>query len=261
MFPEVLDGEVSLQVDALWAYLEMGDKAAIPDGLGKSMIELKADKEPLIYRNFIEGLSPRGIAVGYPEGANIAFDADLLSLGLIWHGRFMDASRHWTGRGQGFQPPLGDHVVSLVRGVPFTLLDEQEAAWPTKAPRDLGFRFRGYQFDQKRRPIFLYSTAEYQVSDHLVPVPGKPDSHFERLLSVTFSEEEKPAHNLYYRLAAAQEIRELGGGRYQLDGALVIHVDEQQAQPVLRNSGEQQELILSVQPENGVARIVLRYEW
>ena len=57
------------------------------------------------------GPGPRAIGVGYPEQANLAFDANDLRLALIWQGAFIDASRHWTGRGDGFQRPLGDNVL------------------------------------------------------------------------------------------------------------------------------------------------------
>ncbi len=77
---------------------------------------LTPDKQPIIYRNFIEGLSPRGIAVGYPEHVNLAWDADRLNLTLLWKNDFIDAGKHWVGRGPGFQGPLGDFVIKLEPG-------------------------------------------------------------------------------------------------------------------------------------------------
>ena len=61
-------------------------------------IELVATNEAIIYRNFIEGAGTRAIGVGYPEKANLAFDANELRLARIWQGSFIDASRHRTGR-------------------------------------------------------------------------------------------------------------------------------------------------------------------
>ena len=68
-----------------------------------------------MYRNFIQGASPRGIGVGYPEKLNICFDANALNIVMTWHGAFMDGAKHWNGRGQGFQPPLGHYLVNLKR--------------------------------------------------------------------------------------------------------------------------------------------------
>ena len=57
-----------------------------PYGLGREPMPLVADKEAVIYRNFIQGAGPRAIGVGYPEKANLAFDANDLRLALIWQG-------------------------------------------------------------------------------------------------------------------------------------------------------------------------------
>ena len=84
--------------------------------LGRDPIPLVADKTPVIYRNFIQGAGPRAIGVGYPEKANLAFDANDLRIALIWQGAFIDASKHWTGRGEGFQGPLGDNALALPYG-------------------------------------------------------------------------------------------------------------------------------------------------
>ena len=57
--------------------------------------------EAVIYRNFIDRAGPRAIGVGYAEGVNLAFDANVMRFAIIWRGKFMDGQRHWTGRGQG----------------------------------------------------------------------------------------------------------------------------------------------------------------
>ncbi len=61
----VLEGSADAQIKAMWLYLSEGTKGKAPSGLEGEAIVLTADKQPIIYRNFIEGLSPRGIAVGY----------------------------------------------------------------------------------------------------------------------------------------------------------------------------------------------------
>ena len=259
MIRDHLDGSVPLQVEALWEYMNLGKEAPLPDGLGSSMIELIAQDKPVIYRNFIEGVSPRGIAVGYPEGANLTFDAEEISLALIWHGRFMDASRHWTGRGQGFQPPLGDHVLSLTGGVPFASLENKDTPWPTTSSREAGYRFRGYQFDQKSQPIFLYSTDAFHVQDHLRPVPAEPDPRFERSLTVTF---EKPVDRLWFRAAQVGAIEELGGNRYKLSNGLTLKLHlPSSAIPRVRKSDDQQELLVPLLIEGDVARLKIDYIW
>ena len=78
----------------------------------------------IIYRNFIDGAGTRGIAVGYPEKANLAFDANEMRLALIWQGAFLDAARHWAGRGEGFEGPAGDNILQLHGGAPFAVQRE-----------------------------------------------------------------------------------------------------------------------------------------
>ena len=60
---DVYEGDPSKQLAALWSWLKDGDKAGLPEGLVGNVIELRPDARPVIYRNFIEGLSARGIAV------------------------------------------------------------------------------------------------------------------------------------------------------------------------------------------------------
>ncbi|HEY1784378.1 MAG TPA: PA14 domain-containing protein, partial [Pirellulales bacterium] len=114
--PKLLDGTADSQIEAVWQYLADGDKAMVPYGLARGPIELTPEKEAIIYRNFIEGAGSRAIGVGYPEKANIAFDANDLRLALLWQGAFIDASRHWVDRGAGYQPPLGDNILALAKG-------------------------------------------------------------------------------------------------------------------------------------------------
>jgi len=91
--------------------------------------------------------------VGYPEKLDLAFDADQMNVPLLWQGSFMDAGRHWTARGEGFEPPMGFNLVRFPSGPPFAVLNG-DAAWPTATGKDAGYQFRGYVFDEQRRPSF-----------------------------------------------------------------------------------------------------------
>ena len=97
----------------------------------------KPTTEPIIYRNFIEGAGVRAIGVGYPEEINLAFDANNMRLAMIWRGSFMDASRHWTGRGQGFEPPLGDDIITLSNQLPFLVNNDSKSGSASDSARDV----------------------------------------------------------------------------------------------------------------------------
>lgn len=146
--------------------------------------------EAVLYRNFIAGSSPRGIAVGYPGGLNICWDADINNLAMLWRGDFMDAGRHRRGRGQGSQPPSGQDVTKVAEGPPLMVIASPEQVWPNgphkvsymsgkdtaerKDKRDFiaqypGYRFKGYRLDEKRFPTFQYAFESLEVTDGFAP--------------------------------------------------------------------------------------------
>lgn len=252
----VLEGDADAQIDAMWLYLSKGSSVKPPTGLDAESIVLAADERPVIYRNFIEGLSPRGIAVGYPERINLAWDAGSMSLALLWKNDFIDAAKHWVGRGPGFQGPLGDFLVKLDKAVPVARVESLDAPWPTASARELGYRFRGYSLDQAGRPKFRYSFDGVQVEDFPFPVPANAvdDVALERRVSVTIS---KPTPGLYYRAAAGQ-IREVSGGVYSVDARLKVRVDGGKCQVV--TVGGSQELRVAL-PEAGNATVTTTIQW
>ncbi|HEX7448939.1 MAG TPA: family 16 glycoside hydrolase [Pirellulales bacterium] len=254
----VYEGDPGRQIAAVWSYITDGDKAGIPDGLIAGLIELKPESRPIIYRNFIDGLTPRGIAVGYPEKAHLAWDANLFCLALVWHGRFIDASRHWSGRGDGFQHPLGDHVVRIEQAAPLAVLDSPDAAWPTQPPKDRGYRFGGYRLDAQGRPTFSYQTPRFSVDDKLVPVVTGDETHFERRLTVHCAQ--SPT-GLYLLLGAANEIKPLAEGWHQVGDGYRIRVRGESGQPMIRTSGGRKELIVPVTPRNQKAELIEEIVW
>ncbi len=181
----VLEGNADAQIKAMWLYLSEGTKSKAPSGLEGEAIVLVPDKQPIIYRNFIEGLSPRGIAVGYPERVNLAWDADRLSLALLWKNDFIDASKHWVGRGPGFQGPAGDFVIKLEPGLPLARLQTAHDKWPVLAKnetlQDLGYRFRGYSLNAAGQPTFKYDYESLSITDFFQPVKDG----FDRVLTIT----------------------------------------------------------------------------
>ncbi|MEZ6124409.1 MAG: c-type cytochrome [Planctomycetaceae bacterium] len=238
--PKILHGNSDQQIEAIWRYLSDGTRAKIPSGLIAEAIELKPVDRPIIYRNFIEGLSARGIAVGYPEGVHLAWDAEQMNLRLIWHGAFIDASKHWVGRGPGYQTPLGDHVMTLVSGQPLAQLAADDQPWPDSSARDAGFRFRGYRLDASGRPEFHWTGLGVSVTEAFLPVPGEKDSSLRRTL--TFKAD-GPVEQLTYRLAAGGSIEPTGAG-WLVDKSVRFTVPSGNAR--VRTVNGRQELVVSL---------------
>lgn len=258
LLPKLLDGTAAAQIEALWRYLEDGDKAAVPTGLGRDPIELVATTEPIIYRNFIEGAGPRAIGVGYPEKVNLAFDANDLRLAMVWQGAFIDASRHWIDRGAGFQPPLGDNILKFPAGRSFARLESAQSAWPDQSPRLDGFQFRGYRFDAQRRPEFLYEHGALRFRESYVPQVEGETFALRRSLQATGGD----LSGWYFRAATGTAIVESSPGTYEIDRAWRTRIElpaDAANRPLLRAVDKAQELLVPLQGKT--AQIDQTIEW
>jgi mono/diheme cytochrome c family protein len=254
---EILDGDTDLQINALWTYLSKGAEADIPFGLVQAKLELAADKEAIIYRNFIAGAGSRAIGVAYPEKANLAFDANELRLALIWQGPFIDASRHRSDRGVGFEPPLGDHVTKMPSGPAFAVLPEASAPWPEATGKKGGYDMRGYRLDDKRRPAFLYSFQNIQIEDYPVARSGELDA--ELLRTLTF-QSDKAVENLWFRAAVGSSITEKNGS-YVVDAKMSLQFALSGGKPVIRQSNGRTELLVPVVFHGREAKIIETIIW
>ncbi len=134
---------------------------------------LAVKDEAVVYRNFIATAGNRSIGVGYSGGFNVAWNAETMNLVLLWRGAFMDAARHWNGRGGGPQPPAGYDVLrpAGMDTLPFATVSSPSADWPTLQPKEraAGYQFKGYHLDSKRQPTFNYEWNGVKVSDSFNP--------------------------------------------------------------------------------------------
>jgi mono/diheme cytochrome c family protein len=253
----VLAGKADAQIEAIWVYLADGKAASLPVGMNKQSIPLIPVTEAIIYRNFIQGAGPRAIGVGYPERAHLAFDANDIRLAMIWQGAFIDARRHWTDRGAGFEPPMGDNIMHLPAGVSFFVLGKHDEAWPTKPAKELGYRFGGYHLSDDQRPTFLYTFNEIKIEDFPNAVETKANPGIRRSFTLTTN---NPIDNLYYRAAVADKIEaEPSGGWYRVNEWRMRI--ESAGSPVIRRSGKRMELLVPIRFKGNSAKIVQEYVW
>jgi cytochrome c2 len=255
---DILGGSTQRQLEAIWAYLSEGKGAKLPEGLIPVEIELTPATEPLVYRHFIEGAGSRAIAVGYPEKAHLAWDANNLRLALIWHGKFMDAGKHRRDRGAGYEGPLGDDLLKLPDGAPFAALPALTRPWPGDAGKAAGYQMKGYRLDEHRRPIFLYTFDGISVEDHPVPVPREPEPGFVRRLSLK-SDTVLPA--LWFRAAMGNTIEPVGDG-FRVDGRLTLKFKlPGGARPEVRRISGKQELLVPVKTNENHFEIEEELTW
>jgi hypothetical protein len=208
----------------------------------------------ILYRNFIEGAGNRAIAVGYPEKAHLAFDANEMRLALLWQGAFLDAARHWTDRGAGAEGPLGDNILRLHGGAAFAALPKPDAPWPSATPKELGYVFKGYRLTPDDRPTFVYAFGDVRVEDFPNAVAGKEPS-LRRTLKLSSA---RPPEGLYFRAAVGDQVESLGGGWYRIDG---WKMKLQGGTPQARRSGGKTELLVPVRFTDGKAEVVQEFVW
>ena len=255
--PDILNGNTDQQISAVYDYLSDSRKARIPFGLivASNSMELVADFEAMMYRNFIQGAGPRAIGVGLPSKLNYAFDAQNVRLALIWQGRFISGAKHWSGRGQGFQPPLGDKVVSLANGPTLAFLADEKAPWPTETGRAAGFKFRGYRLDELRRPTLMYYFGDVRITEYYVGDDTNDGAVLKRTVTITSSKDIK---NLWYRAAAGGNIGEAKGGAYNVAGQFTTRIKlGGDAKPLVRKS----ELLVPIVLRDGKASFTQELLW
>lgn len=244
-----------------------GTKGWIPlseSGAGKGGAKKKV-KMPLyplpgqavIYRNFIEGTTARGIGVGYHGGVNLAFSADHMSVDLIWTGSFIDASRHWTGRGKGNEPPAGKNVVKLNKGPSFAILPKHTSPWPPNYfPDPIAARFQGYRLNTQGEPTFLYSLGRMQVAEYPQPVVGGNRFGLKRSFRIMAG---KPPTHLYLRASKGVPLKRLGVREFELDGKVVLKISgPASGQPKVRNGNE---LLVPILLKKGLNTFEFNYSW
>lgn len=217
------------------------------------------DGKPVLYRGFLSpnGGSRRLIAVGTPDQLNYAFDQDQLRLALLWKGSFLDAGRHWTGRGAGDITPLGFAVVERPAGEEFALLPEGVTAWPV--PDDTGrarhSHFRGYRLDSSGAPTFRYAVGGVEIEDAVRPA-GRLAEATDALVRTVDLRSATPVEGFHFRLASGQPAEPGPHGSWKLGGNLSVTV-EGGATAVQRDGL----VLVPVTFENGRARLVLTYRW
>ena len=101
----------------------------------KGDFELKPDKQPIVFRTFMEGAGTPRLPLAFPRHA--AFDSEAVGWTTLY-GKFLDAES--TGRSlTPLAKPLGTNIIQLPAGPTVGLLQEGKP-WPQG-----GLQFRGYR--------------------------------------------------------------------------------------------------------------------
>ncbi len=258
LLKDILGGDADKQIHAVWLYLADGTAARTPFGMVTAGQLLTPFNEAIIYRNFIQGAGPSPICVGYPESRHLSFDPRHLRIALIWQGSYIDAKRHRSGRGEGFEPPAGTNIVKFAEGVQFARLASADATWPKQTAKELGYQFRGYRLTADQRPTFQYDLGPVRVEDFPNPIATIAATTLGRTITLKSGE---AVDNLYFRGAAADKIATRNDGWFTIDGTLQMRLEAGGSKPVVRKQGNQMELVVPVKFESGQAKVVQEFAW
>ena len=190
------------------------------------------DGKTRMYRNFIKGSTHRTMGVGFPQGHNIAFSTQDCQPDLIWKGKFINAGKHWTGRGQGAQIPLSNDVVNLGQGVALS-----------ENGKNIELKLIGYTMDKMGNPSFSYKGHSTNFNEQYI----SSDKNLTRIITINSFQD----YSLKIRLAKAQHILSKQGAI--VDKKLLINASSM--------NSEGDELFSNLDVKTGTQTFKIIYSW
>jgi hypothetical protein len=272
--PTLLGGDVDQQINAMWQYLAASETARLPDKLvsgRQDNFELVPDQRPILLRTFMEQAGTHAIAVGFPEGLHLAYDAEACRPGLLWKGKFLNAHGTWFDRFAPPAKPLGRPQL-LPPGPAIGVLSDPQQAWPPSA-QPAAAEFRGYRLDAAGVPTFLWRTGRLRVEERWAPAPDASPADappaadsMRRRLVVHHLQPPRERQRIWVRLLVGK-LRRLGPQAVQTEAGLTVRLlrdgrnvrDDQRGR--LRQSGETGEWLVPLVFRSGVARVEAVYQW
>ena len=178
-----------------------------------------------------------------------------MRLALMWTGGFMDAARHWNGRGQGYQPPSGTDVVSLPPGEGFAMLASPDAQWPEPTPRAAHAKFKGYRFwDSAGSPEFLYQVNGSVNVVHRSTGATTDDGKLSLQRTVSLTGKPSDGTQLNFRVASGEVAIEKNTTYLTANGQRITITG---AMPALHGSN----LVIPIDLSTGAATFNIEYAW
>ncbi len=211
---------------------------AMPAGNDPDPILVNAP-ENTILRSFVD--LPGGkrvvhaVNVGSAEGVHYTYDMDNGMLVQIWRGEFLDATPMWHSRGDGSSRPSGSVIhfgqpkFQVYRNINTT--DSSGASFLPK----------GYQLDDKNRPMFNYFIYGKKLTDAIRVLENNKGLSRE----INISNDGEP---FLFKIAEASSFDEIGNSTYLVgDKSYYLKLDEVSGEkPLIRDMNGTKELVVPV---------------
>ena len=199
--------------------------------------------ENTIVRSFIDlpgnGRVTHSVNVGSPTTVHYTYDLDKGSIVVVWRGDFLNASTMWIERGDGSSRVRGKATYFGKPALTLAKLSSDQATWLTDTT-GTGYRPKGYKLDDTGLPTFMYQIYGAQVSDASRVLPK--GEGIQRIITTPGT-----TTGMYARLAVAKQIIKVSDALYTIDDkAYQIRLDDG-VKPILRLSGDGQELLVPFQ--------------
>lgn len=160
-------------IHALWAGLELGAKAPVPDGYRTSDLAAASEAKPVpgkdavVVRWDMPGATPAAIAVGLPGGLSYCFDAGESRVLYAWSGGFLDLTGTLLRKTdeKKLTPTAALAGEVFWRGAEFPIRVGAARRIPQR-------RFKGYRL-MDGAPEFHYQVDGIDVYEKLTPVAGE----------------------------------------------------------------------------------------
>ncbi|MBI1247910.1 c-type cytochrome [bacterium] len=262
----ILNGDTDAQIQAIWYFLSLGRSAPDPSGIRQEKTMITADDQAKTYRGRSRVAGFRGIAVGFPEKINYAFNAQTGTLSAIWQGDFINVN--WGGQGAGDFHPAA-RAIQLDQDVSFMRLADDNMPWPRMPttsketpvnpdplyPKNLGYQFRGYYMDDASIPTLMYRSGSVKIEDrsYAVEVEDRPQ------LKRTLKFDSPQPQTLWFR-ALSGDVQIESEKKFRTnDLALTISAGKPIIRPIAEQRGKT-ELLLPIKLPQGESTLELIYE-
>ena len=262
----ILDGETELQIEAIWYYLSLGTSAADPSGIQRLDTKLTVADATRTYRGRSSVAGFRGIAVGFPEKLSYAFNAETGTLTAIWQGEYIRVERGGQGSG-GFNP--SGKAIALAQDVSFVELLDEKSPWPLRPvmtkeapvnpnplyPKNLGYQFKEYFFDDSSVPTFIYRSGTVEVADRSVAESVNSGLMLKRTLQFT-----SPTNQTRWFRALTGDIEMESQNTYRTRSLRITIPKSATLLRTLTENPKSSELLLKFEIPQGQSSIEIIYE-